>query len=63
MGAGQPGFPDATIAEILDVREELRDPLGRFRSIVSRFTSQLETAAYDEDRESPHADAIRPARP
>jgi len=44
-----PGFPDATIAEILDVREELRDPLGRFRSIVSEFSGRLETAGHEED--------------
>ncbi|MEJ7567441.1 MAG: hypothetical protein WKF41_04165 [Gaiellaceae bacterium] len=44
-----PAFPEATIAEILDIREELRGPLGRFRGAVSGFAARVETAAHEED--------------
>jgi hypothetical protein len=44
-----PVFPDASIAEILDVRNELRRPLSQFRAAVSAFSARVEAAAHDED--------------
>jgi len=44
-----PAFPEASVAEILDVREELRIPLGRFRSAVASFARQAAAAAHEQD--------------
>jgi hypothetical protein len=44
-----PAFPEASIAEILGVREDLRPPLTRFRSAVSAFSSHVEAAAHEKD--------------
>ncbi len=45
-----PTFENATIQEILDIRDELSDPLVRFRSAISRISVQLDGG--------PHTDAF-----
>jgi hypothetical protein len=42
-----PAFPGATVAEILDIREELRDPLVRFRAGVAEATHSLAARSYE----------------
>jgi hypothetical protein len=44
-----PSFPAASIAEILDIREELRRPLTTFRAAVAEMERQIQSAAYDAD--------------
>jgi hypothetical protein len=42
-------FPDATVAEIVDIRRELCDPLTRFRAAIVEFGRLIQTPAYDEE--------------
>ena len=42
-----PAFPGATLAEILDIREELQDPLVRFREAMVEVTGSLAARSYD----------------
>jgi hypothetical protein len=44
-----PLFPNATVKEILDIRQELEIPLLRFRSGIIQFSQQMQNAAWDED--------------
>jgi hypothetical protein len=43
-----PAFPRAGITEILDIRDELSNPLGRFRGAVADMARRLDAAAHDE---------------
>jgi hypothetical protein len=42
-----PAFPAASVAEILDIRNEIRDPLVRFRAGMVEVTQGLAVAAYE----------------
>lgn len=42
-----PAFPGATISEVLDIRDELRDPLVRFRAGMAEATHSLATRSYE----------------
>jgi hypothetical protein len=42
-----PLFKEATVAEILDIREELRDYLDNFRSAVSEFAECIQVASWE----------------
>jgi hypothetical protein len=44
-----PLFEQATVREILDIREELERPLTRFRSAMIKFSSGVKSAAWDSD--------------
>jgi hypothetical protein len=44
-----PAFPEATVQEIIGIRDELRDPLVRFRAAVIDMESTIECAAHDPD--------------
>jgi hypothetical protein len=44
-----PTFPEATVAEVLDIRGELEKPLVRFRSAIAELSHTIESAAHDED--------------
>jgi hypothetical protein len=44
-----PVFDNASINEILDIRQELERPLIRFRSEIIKFSEGIRTAAWDED--------------
>jgi hypothetical protein len=44
-----PAFERASIAEVLDVREELRAPLVRFRGAMITLERTIESAAYEAD--------------
>lgn len=44
-----PAFPAATVAEILDIRDELRSPLVRFRSAIIEMERLIDAAAYEPD--------------
>jgi hypothetical protein len=44
-----PAFERASIAEVLDVREELRVPLVRFRGAMITLERTIESAAYEAD--------------
>jgi hypothetical protein len=44
-----PSFPAASVAEILDIREELRKPLTNFRAAVAEMERLIQSAAYDAD--------------
>jgi hypothetical protein len=46
---GLPSFPAASVAEILDIREELRKPLTNFRAAVAEMERLIQSAAYDAD--------------
>lgn len=54
-----PAFPHATVQEILDIREELRTPLIRFRAAVIEIERSLASAAHDEDFRAEVADLYR----
>ena len=43
-----PSFDEASIDEVLDIRKELYRPLLRFRSAIVGYSSQVESAAWDE---------------
>jgi hypothetical protein len=42
-----PAFPAASVKEILDIRNDLRDPLVRFRAGMVGVTRMLNAAAYE----------------
>jgi hypothetical protein len=44
-----PSFPAASLAEVLDIREELRGPLTRFRAAVAEMERLLQSAAHEQD--------------
>lgn len=44
-----PRFDDASVDEILDIREELKKPLIRFRSGIVKFSREIESASWDSD--------------
>jgi hypothetical protein len=44
-----PLFEDAEIVEILQLRRELRRPLGRFRSAITTFSADVAAAQWDSD--------------
>jgi hypothetical protein len=44
-----PLFERATVREILDIRDELERPLRRFRSAIIKFSSGVQSAAWDQD--------------
>jgi hypothetical protein len=44
-----PAFERASIAEVLDVRQELRAPLVRFRAAMITMERTIESAAYEAD--------------
>lgn len=44
-----PLFEQATVREILDIREELTRPLTRFRSAMIEFSSGIKSASWDSD--------------
>jgi hypothetical protein len=44
-----PAFPPATIGEVLDIRDDLREPLIRFRSAMVKIARLLDSAPYEED--------------
>lgn len=43
-----PAFPDASMAEILDIRDRLRVPLVRFRAAMIEMERLIDAAAHDE---------------
>ncbi len=43
-----PAFPRASVAEILDIRTELEEPLVRFRSAMVEMGKLIESSAYEE---------------
>jgi hypothetical protein len=47
-----PAFPEATVAEVLDIRSELKKPLVRFRLAIADLSRKIESAAQDEDFEA-----------
>ena len=44
-----PTFPDATVDELLDIREELRDPVAKFRSAMVTMAHSFTTEAWEPD--------------
>jgi len=44
-----PSFPSASMHELLDIREELRQPLTKFRAAVAEMERTLQPAAYEPD--------------
>lgn len=44
-----PLFDQATVREILDIRNELERPLKRFRSVMIEFSSRIKGTSWDED--------------
>lgn len=44
-----PAFPRASVPEIIDIREELRDPLIRFRAAVSSMATTIDAASFEPD--------------
>jgi hypothetical protein len=44
-----PSFPSASVSEVLDIREELREPLTRFRAAVSEMERLIQSAAHEPD--------------
>ena len=44
-----PAFPDAPLDEILDLRDDLAGPLGRYRAAVVRLSDRLHAGPFDED--------------
>jgi hypothetical protein len=51
-----PAFPEATMAEILDIRDRLRPPLVRFRAAMIEMERLIDAAAHDEAFEAEVAD-------
>lgn len=47
-----PAFPHATIDEILDIRDELRSPLVRFRAAMIEMERLIQSAAHEPDFEA-----------
>jgi len=60
-----PAFPGATVSEVLDIREELQDPLVRFRAAMVAVTRSLATRSYDVafagEVEQTYVDKVGPA--
>lgn len=60
-----PAFPEATIGDTLDIRQELSDPLVRFRSAVTKVGSEIRTNAYgmsiDEEIEQLYHKEVAPS--
>jgi len=60
-----PAFPAASVAEILDIRNALRDPLVRFRAAMVEVTEMLAAAAYETpfsgDLEQIYVEKVSPA--
>jgi len=44
-----PLFERATVREILDIRRELERPLRSFRAAMTKFSNQIQSAAWDRD--------------
>jgi hypothetical protein len=44
-----PLFEEASVDEILDIRQELERPLIRFRSAIIKFSKDIKTASWDQD--------------
>lgn len=44
-----PTFENATIDEILDLREEFKDQIVRFRSAVLRYSEEIQSLPWDDD--------------
>jgi hypothetical protein len=44
-----PAFPGAPMDELLDLRRDLEEPLGRYRRKVSSLRSELQTGPFDEN--------------
>lgn len=44
-----PAFPPATVSEILAIRDELRNPLVRFRSAVVKVARLIDSVPYEPD--------------
>jgi hypothetical protein len=44
-----PAFPEASIAEVLDIRERLRPPLVRFRAAMVEMERLIEVGAHESD--------------
>lgn len=51
-----PAFPDASMQEILDIRERLRPPLVRFRAAMIEMERLIDAAAHEEEFEAEIAD-------
>jgi hypothetical protein len=51
-----PTFPEASMAEILDIRERLRPPLVRFRAAMIEIERMIDAAAHDQEFEQEIAD-------
>jgi hypothetical protein len=56
---GLQAFPNATMEDLLDVREALTGPRVRFRSALSGLTAEFENASWDEDFDREVADLYR----
>ena len=54
-----PIFEDASISEVLDVREELKGPLLRFRSAVLQFSDSIKSEPWSRDFETEADQVIR----
>jgi hypothetical protein len=44
-----PLFDNASVSEIIDIRKELDKPLIRFRSAITGFSSEIESASWDKE--------------
>lgn len=44
-----PSFPRASVDEIIDIRQELRDPLVRFRATIGILSREVEIEAYSDE--------------
>lgn len=44
-----PAFPDAPLDELLDLRDDLTGPFGRYRAAVVRLTDRLHAGPFDDD--------------
>lgn len=44
-----PTFPEARMSDVLSLRSDLADPLGRYRRAVVSFADKLRSEAYDTD--------------
>lgn len=51
-----PAFPEAAMAEILDIRDRLRPPLVRFRAAMIEMERLIDAAAHDDAFEAEVAD-------
>lgn len=44
-----PSFPKATVAQVIDIRDELRVPLVRFRQTIGTLSREVDVQAYSEE--------------